>query len=144
MDDSTHVKENPKRHVPGNHHPSTRHGGEAAVKSLAAGEPLRGLAAQAQQAVENELEVKGVSSIVRTNATRMQAAADLYWGAIQKAAETGRIDDLDRYIQRFGWLSGAALRAWQAVEVAEKNAGKGVSIVDVLQSIRGDTDANSK
>ena len=55
------------------------------------------------------------------NAQRLQAASDLYWGAISKAAEDGDLQTLDKYIQRYGWLASLALRAWTEIRKREKN-----------------------
>lgn len=88
-----------------------KHGGEAAVKAIQKGEPLRGLAAQAEQDVITELSMNGVLSLIRRDVTRVQAATDLFWNAIQKAAEEDDLKALDHYIARFGWLAGVSLRA---------------------------------
>jgi len=92
------------------------HGGEATVKALKAGTPLTGLAAEAELAVYEELDTAGRYAIVVRNAARVQAAADLYWNAVAKAAQDQDLEALDRYIKRHGWLSGVALRAWAQVK----------------------------
>ena len=92
-----------------------RHGGEAAVKALQRGTPLTGLAVEAERAVRAELEEHGRHELVLRNATRLQAAADLYWTAVAKAAEDRDLEALDRYVKRYGWLASCALRAWAQV-----------------------------
>ena len=93
-----------------------KHGGEACVKAIQRGEPLTGLAAEAERAVYQELDTNGRPALVVRNAARLQAAADLYWNAIQAVADQGRLDQLDKYIKRYGWLAGASLRAWAQVK----------------------------
>lgn len=89
-----------------------KHGGEAGVRALSKGEPLHGPAREAELMVRDELETTGRYSLIKRNAVRLQAVADLFWVAIQKAAEDQDIKALDRYVARFGWLAGASLRAW--------------------------------
>jgi len=113
-----------------------KHGGEAAVKAIQKGQPMTGPAREAELAVYEELETAGRHSLVRRNAARLQAAADLYWGAISKLMqdvnERGGIPadvvivKLDKYIKRFGWLAGASLRAWEQVKQDEKDSGPGL------------------
>jgi len=99
---------------------AVKHGGEAAVKAIQKGEPLRGLAIQAEQDVILELEDKGALALIQRNATRLQAAADLYWNAVMKAAQTGDLSSMDYYVGRYGWLASASLRAWAQVRQEER------------------------
>jgi hypothetical protein len=108
-----------------------KHGGGAAITALQKGEPLTGPGRQAELAVYEDLETQGRAFLVRRNAARLQAAADLYWGAIVRLME-GIGDDepadvvilkLDTFVKRFGWLAGASLRAWAAVKEEEKASG---------------------
>lgn len=112
-----------------------RHGGEAAVKAIQRGEPLTGLAAEAERAVYSELETEGRPALVIRNAARLQAACDLYWNAIQAVADQGNLKMLDSYIQRFGWLAGCSLRAWDAVR-KEQPDKSGADIVDAIKAAR--------
>ena len=132
MGDSTNVKENYKNRARG-----VVHGGEGAVKAIQRGEELSGLAADELKTVEAIYQFAGRRAIVTDNAMRTQAAANLYWNAIQKAAQTGDIDKLDGYVARFGWLVGVVTRLWQA-EAAEEKAAEaaGVGVVDVLKAIK--------
>jgi len=99
-----------------------RHGGAAAVKAIQQNEPLTGPARDAELQVYETLETAGRYSLVRRTAARLQAACDIYWGAVSKAAEDGDLVRLDSYIARFGWLAGASLRAWAQVKEEEKDA----------------------
>ncbi|MBE3144043.1 MAG: hypothetical protein IMZ61_08990 [Planctomycetes bacterium] len=113
-----------------------KHGGEAAVRAITRGDPFRGLAADELQAVEAAYQAEGVPPLVVMNSLRLQVAANLYWNAICKAAEGGDLLLLDRYVQRFGWLAGVALRALEQVATQQKAAGKGgVSARDVIEAI---------
>lgn len=116
---------------------AAKHGGEGAVKAIQRGEELNGLAADELKTVEAIYQFAGRRAIVTENAMRTQAAANLYWNAIQKAAQTGDIDKLDGYVARFGWLVGVVSRLWQA-EAAEEKAAEaaGVGVLDVLKAIK--------
>jgi hypothetical protein len=108
------------------------HGGEAAISAIQRGEPFTGLALEAQLRVEEELAANGRKGMVNKNAIRLQACTDLFWDAIQKAAQDGDLERLDRYISRFGWLSGCSLRAWEQVR-KEDPGGKRTNVIDMLK-----------
>jgi|GEM_PF-3256162 len=113
-----------------------KYGGEGAIRRISEGKPLLGIAAEEEKAVTAELADKGVSDIVRADAVKLQAAANLYWNAVMAAAQAGDITALDRYVARFGWLQGVTLRAWMQVRNDEKDKAKGgVPIVDVLAAM---------
>jgi hypothetical protein len=105
-----------------------KHGGEGAIKKLERGEEFVGLAKQAEDAVALELQNEGRVAIVIRNARRLQAACDLFWSAVQKAAESGDLEALDHFIARFAWLSGASLRAWDRVKADEAGMQDGKTI----------------
>jgi sigma54-dependent transcription regulator len=97
------------------------------------------MAAKARQAeldVYAELEIDGRQAIVRRNAARLQAATDLFWNAVQKAAQDNDLDRLDHYVSRFGWLAGASLRAWAQVKIEEERPGTPVDVQAVLTAVR--------
>lgn len=115
-----------------------KHGGAAAVQALATGAEFTGMAAEAQKDVEADLVIKGQSAMVLENATRIQAAARLYWNAISKALDDGNLENLDHYIARFGWLVGVANRTWD-------QARKDLPIkkrADVIDMLRGDNESS--
>lgn len=113
-----------------------KYGGEGAIKRISTGKPLIGIAAEEEKAVTAELADKGVSELSKADAVKLQAAANLYWNAVCKAAQDGDIAALDRYVARFGWLMGVTLRAWAQVRNDEKDIAKGqVSLVDVLAAM---------
>ncbi len=115
---------------------AVKHGGEAGIKALAAGEPLTGLAKQAEDGARDRLEIDGRAAVVRENAIRLQAVADLFYNAVQKAANEGNLALLDRYSQRYGWLAMSALRALAQLAAEEKDAAKGqTSLVEVLAAM---------
>jgi len=97
------------------------HGGAAAIAAIQKGEPLRGLAAQAEQNVIAEYEQSGASSLIIVNATRLQAVCNLYWNAIEKALQDEDLVKLDHYVSRYGWLASSSLRAWIEVRKEERN-----------------------
>jgi hypothetical protein len=102
-----------------------KHGGEAAVKSLQLGQDFSGLALAAQNDVETRLELHGPAEIARNNAIRSQAATDLYWNAVLKAAQSGDFGKFDGAIARFGWLVGVSSRQWEALDRMTKGNAKG-------------------
>jgi len=114
---------------------STSHGGEGAVKSIQRSEPLCGLAVDAEQAVADEYETEGRFALVVRNARRLQAACDLYWNAVAKAAGDGDLAALDKYVKRFGWLASSALRAWAQVR-NEGDNGQDSVIIDAVAAAR--------
>ncbi len=113
------------------------HGGEGAVRRISQGKPFLGLAADAQKAVEVELEEKGLDEIVKVNAIRLQSALNLYFGAIEKAAADGDLTAFDRYVARYGWLAGVTLRAWAQVgKMAKKDDY--IDAAQIIQIYRDD------
>jgi hypothetical protein len=66
---------------------SLKHGGAKARKDLTTGAEFAGPAAIAEANVKAELANSGRVSLVERGATRLQAAADLYWGALSQLAE---------------------------------------------------------
>ncbi len=120
----------------GNQH-AIKHGGEGAIRRISEGKPFLGLAADEQKAIEAELQASGQAEIVKGDAIRLQTAANLYWNAVMKAAQDGDIAALDRYVARYGWLSGVTLRAWQQVAANDKAAAhNGPSVIDVIQAMK--------
>ena len=115
-----------------------KHGGESAVRDLVAGTPLRGPAREAELAVIDELDAQGRYELVRRNAVRLQACADLFWHAITGAAERQDLSELDKYIKRFGWLTGASLRAW--AQVKEEEPENDAIVLDAIQAAKNGTD----
>jgi hypothetical protein len=75
--------------------------------------------------------------MVEKNAVRLQVASELYWNAVQKAAESGDLKKLDHYISRFGWLAGASLRAWAQLRQEERRR----PTADITTILRGNDDA---
>jgi hypothetical protein len=112
------------------------HGGEAALVKIKSGAPLAGLGAEAETAVIAELDIQGRPALVKRNATRLQAAADLYWNAVCKAAQDGDLQALDRYTARFGWISSVALRAWAQVGQEDRTDDRQSVIDAALRDIK--------
>jgi hypothetical protein len=97
--------------------PNEKHGGEAAIKRLEDGQDFTGpLAVNKQADVLAELQTDGLEAIVERAAVRLQTVSDLFYDAIQAAAQTGDIKALDNYSSRFGWLQSKALTAWEQVK----------------------------
>ncbi len=112
-----------------------KHGGAGAVRAIQRGEPLHGLAAEAEREIYAELAENGAYSIIERNAIRLQAATDLYWNAIQKAAQDNDLKALDHYVSRYGWLAGASLRAWAMVRQEQRQRDP-LSAAKVLDAVK--------
>jgi hypothetical protein len=121
-----------------------KHGGEAAVKAVQKGEPLTGLARQAELAVYDELHEDGRYALVVRNAARLQAAADLYWDAVSKAAQDRDLDALDRYVKRYGWLAGATLRAWAQVKQEDAARPPALDYDELVAQLRKDKETDEQ
>jgi hypothetical protein len=112
-----------------------KHGAEAAIKRLEDGGPFAPIAADELERVENQLEVKGVAALQEINATRIQTACNLYWTAIEKAAQDHDLAALDKFCARYGWLVGVATRAW--VEVQKNSKDKRQTLDMLLGKAQG-------
>lgn len=110
---------------------TVKHGGAGAIKRISEGKSFIGIAYEAQKEVEAQLAESGIDSMMQYDAIRLQAATNLYWDAIQKAAEDGDLAALDRYIARLGWLAGVTIRAWEAVKRLQSKK-QGGNVIDLL------------
>ena len=117
-----------------------KHGGAVAVKAIEDGREFSGVALDQQHKIEAQLDTDGLEAIVKNTAVRLQTAADLYYGALLKAADDGNLEAMDRYTQRFGWLAAAALRAWSQVKTDRKNKS---NLSEVLDAYSQQSDSNS-
>ena len=119
--------------APGNEN-TLKHGGARAVEEIKAGQPLTGPAQEMEEIVRADLSDNGRLSIVKDGAIRLQAVANIYYGALIAAAEEGDLKRLDTYAKRFGWLQGAAIRAWREVREEEKNLPDAVDYETIIHS----------
>lgn len=118
-----------------------KHGGEAAVSAISKNVPFKGVAKEAQERVESQLSLVGSLGVEKDLMTRLVTATNLYWDAINKAAQEGDLIALDRYIQRFGWLATSSLRALKQVADHEKERGNDpVDAQIILDEYRKDKD----
>ena len=97
-----------------------KHGGAAAVVRIRHGEDFEGPARDKLATVEEELETTGVNAIIERNATRLQAATDLYFDALAAAAQAGDVPKVASHVKTFGWLASKTLLAWKEVKQARK------------------------
>lgn len=118
-----------------------KHGGAGAVKAIRRNTDFRGLAAGHETEVRAELQAEGRASIVERNAIRLQTAADLYFEAVIKAFQDGELDRADSYIRQYGWLAGAALRAWAQLKGESREKPEDVQAVISLYREDGGQDA---
>jgi hypothetical protein len=109
-----------------------KHGGEGAIKRIREGLPFIGVAAEEEQRVLAEFEEIGRLEMEKQTAIRLQTAQNLFWTAIQRAAQDGDLIALEKACARFGWMAGITLRAWDQVGKGEKKLNKR-SIIDILQ-----------
>ena len=99
-----------------------KHGGPAAREAISQDKPFTGLALARQGEVIAELDAQGVDAIIERNAIRLQTAADLYFEALQKAAQDNDEKKFDGYVGRFGWLTAKTLLALQQVKQNRKQS----------------------
>jgi len=90
-----------------------RHGGAAAYRAITEGESFRGLAAQEERRVVDDLSNGGQRAMLEEIAVRLHTCTRLYYAALQTAVDRGDLEALDRYAKRFGWLAGKAAKAWR-------------------------------
>jgi hypothetical protein len=122
-----------------------KHGGEAAVKAISKNEPFTGLAAAEQERVESQLSLVGIQGVEKDLMTRLVTATNLYWDAIQKAAQEGDLIALDRYIQRFGWLATSSLRALKQISDHEKSSiNDPINAQIILDTYKKEGDINER
>jgi len=102
----------------GNH---VTHGGAGGLKKIETGQPLVGLAAREEHAVEVELaQPDGRRTVVLKGAQRLEACARLYWNATLAALDAGDIKTATAFVKVFAWVQSSAIRAMLAVDQVEK------------------------
>ncbi len=110
---------------------ATIHGAAGAERRLTTGEEFLGVAHEIELEVANELHNDGLISIYRKRTIRLQAVADLYHVAIFGAKS---IEELDKWVQRYGWLQASALRCMVVLRDLEK-ASRGKSLNELLGKV---------
>lgn len=109
------------------------HGSGAAEVAVTKNEPFTGMALEASRIVQDELTELGPVGMARRDAIRLETVASMYFGLIQGCTDT---ETLDKYIKRWGWIQNSALRAWQYLAQLEREVNRGVSAVEVLESVK--------
>jgi hypothetical protein len=113
-----------------------KHGGRAAITAVHDGTEFTGLAIAKESEVVIELDTLGVEPIEQRAAVRLQTISDLFYDAIQAAAQRGDMEKINEYTKRFGWIQSKALVAWAAVKANRKqNRGQ---LANVLQAYSQD------
>lgn len=116
-------------------HPGTVHGARGALKRIAEGKPLVGLAKAAQDDVLDRLDAEGIEGELQRDAVRLQVVSDLYFAALTKVLQDGDHEKATEYLSKWGWITNSAVRAWQAaMKLQPKDKDKGVT--EVLASYR--------
>ncbi len=116
------------------------HGGRGAIKRIAQGKELVGLAAEAQKEVQARVADHGVDGELRRNAERWQAAADCYFNALMAALQQGDIEQATGLLAKWGWSTNSVIRAWSIVKQSEKRHDDTGKIIDALAEYRSDAD----
>lgn len=111
-----------------------KHGAGGAELMLTSGADFTGVAREAELAVHSEIETTSIEEVFRKRAARLQACADLYWGAILGAQG---MEKLDNYVKRWGWIQASALRALDRVREFERSADR-LDVTDMLRSDNGE------
>jgi len=123
-----------------NNQNAVRHGGAGALRRIAEGKELIGLAATAQAEVQARVAEHGVDGELRRNAERWQAATDLYYNALMAALQQGDIERATGLLAKWGWGNNSAIRAWTIVKQTEKTRDHTGKIIDALAEYRSDAD----
>ena len=119
---------------------AVKHGGAGALRRIAEGKDLIGLAATAQAEVQARVAEHGVDGELRRNAERWQAATDLYYNALMAALQGGDVERATGLLAKWGWGTNSAIRAWTVVKQSEKKHDHTGKIIDALAEYRSDAD----
>ncbi len=122
---------------------ATKHAVEGAIKRLNTGDEMLGIALQAEQQAREEYELNGAVSLIEKDAARHQAAADLCFAALQAAAQQGNAEQVDKFLQRFGWLNAGAARLWEMVSRMRARQDTGPAANSILDAYRDKNDNDS-
>lgn len=123
-----------------NNQNAIKHGGAGALRRIAEGKELIGLAATAQAEVQVRVAEHGVDGELRRNAERWQAATDLYYNALMAALQGGDVDRATGLLAKWGWGTNSAIRAWNVVKQSEKTKDNTGIVIDALSSYRSDAE----
>ena len=119
---------------------AVKHGGAGALRRIAEGRELAGLAATAQGEVRARVAEHGVDGELRRNAERWQAATDLYYNALMAALQGGDVERATGLLAKWGWGTNSAIRAWTVVKQSEKTKDNTGKVIDLLSSYRSDAE----
>ncbi len=118
-----------------------KHGGGAMIRAITYDLPTPVIVRGIENEVKAELaEPGGLESIIVKQATRLEVAARLYYDAMVKAGQDGDLDAMAAHSRTFGWLAGAALRAWALVRESKPSTFDPSKIIDNL--VKGDAREN--
>lgn len=123
-----------------NNQNAVKHGGAGALRRIAEGKDLIGLAATAQAEVQARVAEHGVDGELRRNAERWQAATDLYYNALMAALQSGDVERATGLLAKWGWGTNSAIRAWTVVKQSEKTKDNTGKVIDALSSYRSDAE----
>ena len=115
-------------------------GHRSARMALNQGDPLRGLALQAQEQALDRYETEGVYLLSRDNASRIQAVADCHWNAYLAAEQADERNPrlvLELGQRVVGYLVKATA-AW--VDLEEMRKAKDANVVDYELSLEQQRD----
>lgn len=115
-----------------------KHGGSGAETRLTKGREFVGVARETEIAVTQELESDGLAGVYRKRALRLQTVSDLYYQAILGAEN---IDDLDKFVKRYGWLQASALRSLVMLKELEKDQDQNAGVSDIIARYRDSDDS---
>ena len=117
-----------------------KHGAASAEKALTSGDNLSGLALEAAEAVQGELQDVGAVGMLRRDAIRFEAVASLLYARILACTNPA---ELDTVVKRWGWIQAHAVRSWQGVVQQERDKDRGMTAADVLDAIKRVQDENN-
>ena len=110
-----------------------KHGAASAEKALTTGDNLSGLALEAAENVQGELQDVGAVGMLRRDAIRFEAVASLLYARILACTNPA---ELDSAVKRWGWIQAHAVRSWQGVVQQERDKDKGLTPGDIINAIK--------
>lgn len=115
---------------------SLKHGGAAARRHLSLNTPFpEGSPARlAELAIEDRYQMDGRSSLIHSNARRIQAVADLYTAEFFEAAKSGDKVKRDSYAKIMLWAIRLSNAAWEQDKQEQKENDGAINYEDLLSN----------
>lgn len=115
---------------------TVKHGGAGALHAIQHDKEFSPLAEAALVEVQALARELGAVGMVRRTTERLQVVSDLYYGAIEKAAQEHDTAQMTKLIQVWGWITNSAARGWLELAKHEKkdDGSAAMAIIDQYRS----------